>query len=86
MNANWEEIEFELERRSALICELQSQLAALQWRPITEQDFPKVGDEVLRFMGDGDMAIYRVIFDWTYLHHKGYVRLLNAPPADKASA
>ena len=64
---------------------LREQLDALQWRPITEQDLPKVGDEVGKYH-NGLFLISRISRgwkieweiqdgDWTHF------RPLNAPPA-----
>ena len=46
-------------RETAKIAELQAQLAALSWTRITEQNLPKVGDEVLCFDEEGSL-VYEV--------------------------
>lgn len=36
-----------LQAKNKRIADLEAQLAALQWRPISKSDLPKVGDEVM---------------------------------------
>lgn len=64
------------------ICELEKQLAALDWRPITAEDLPKVGEEVGGPWGEGwrvdqvtrlKIRLYTTAEDWIdeqYLYHR----------------
>ena len=53
-------------RKAQRIRELEAQLAALDWTPITESNLPKVGDEVLdrSFSDPDEFMITIVAHDW----------------------
>ena len=69
------------------VAELEAQLAALDWREITEKDLPKVGDEVL----DAETVCVQLVVedsgvdDWTELGYTHF-RPLAPPPAPRSKA
>ena len=71
------------------LIEARKQLAALQWRPITEQDVPKYRDEV-GYCAGFEWEVKEVRCTYGYSHYVGrrwtHFRAINAPPADKAGA
>ncbi len=74
------------------IRELEQRLAELQWREITEQDLPKVGDEVGCFVEEGtviyEVAAHHTLFSarkWRYERAMTHFRPISAPArADEA--
>jgi hypothetical protein len=73
--------------------QMACELLALQWRPITEQDLPKVGQVVAGFDAGRIVLIgvihaaYGPIKESQCLLAQGYTHFCSiAPPADKAGA
>lgn len=51
------------------IAELEDKLVALQWRPITESDMPKVGDEMWQSGADSGVERIQGWIDMVEKHH-----------------
>lgn len=89
----------DFETAMEIIKELEAQLAALQWQPITESNLPKAGDEVMRLntstgniLKYGELEVFaaEALCDFLILEAKDYAdtgwthfRPIGAPDASK---
>ena len=75
-------------RAKQRIAELEKQLAALQWQPITPENLPKVGDEVLSVKHNDSTKLIicggNHDFDWWCVEMRyAHFRPINPPTQDK---
>lgn len=74
------------------MCELEGRLAQAQWKPITAENLPKIGDELLSVWTDGvmDVEVVRKALPTTFEEwkefttgSKAYYRPINPPKSSK---